>query len=117
MVIPAQHPILKKRKFHAGIDWDARLNQSVYATADGEVIEVGYHSGVGNFIRIKHSLGFETIYGHLSSINIAIKDKIFQGQTIGFCGSTGMATGVHLHYEVLRFKQFVNPLGMLAKYN
>ena len=107
------HPILKKVKFHSGIDLKASLNQSVYATADGEVIEVGYQAGLGNFIKIKHSLGFETIYGHLSSINIAIKDKVYQGQTIGFCGNTGSSTGVHLHYSVLRFQRFINPLALL----
>jgi murein DD-endopeptidase MepM/ murein hydrolase activator NlpD len=100
-------------KFHTGIDLKASLNQSVYATADGDVIEIGYQAGLGNFIKIKHLLGFETIYGHLNNINVAINDKVYQGQAIGFCGSTGSSTGVHLHYSVLRFKGFINPLGVM----
>ena len=107
------HPIFKKVKFHSGIDMAASLNQSVYATADGEVVEVGYQSGLGNYIRIKHLLGFETIYGHLNGIIVRLNDSIYQGQTIGFCGSTGNSTGIHLHYSILRFKRFINPLGMM----
>jgi murein DD-endopeptidase MepM/ murein hydrolase activator NlpD len=107
------HPIEGKVKFHNGIDIAARYNQPVYATADGQVIELGYQAGLGNFIKIKHLLGFETVYGHLNGFAIQLHATVYQGQTIGFCGSTGNSTGVHLHYSVLRFKGYLNPLWVI----
>lgn len=107
------HPMFRKIRFHNGLDIAACFNQSVFATADGEVISVGYESGLGNFVKIKHSLGFETVYGHLNAVNVDVSNRVYQGQIIGFCGSTGNSTGVHLHYSVLRFKRFINPLGLL----
>lgn len=108
------HPIYRKIKFHNGIDISANYKQPAYATADGQVIDLGYQTGLGNFVRIKHLLGFETVYGHLDSFSTELYANVYQGQTIGFCGSTGNSTGVHLHYSVLRFKGYLNPLILIA---
>ncbi|SMG10795.1 Murein DD-endopeptidase MepM and murein hydrolase activator NlpD, contain LysM domain [Marivirga sericea] len=96
------HPILKVERFHEGIDLKTYRGNPVLATADGIVIEAGINSEVawGKIVRIKHGDMYETVYAHLSEVEVSIGDKIKRGDIIGKAGTTGRSTGSHLHYEV-----------------
>ena len=82
------------------------------AAGAGRVVKRGYNNGHGNFIRIRHNSSFETLYAHMSRFKpgVNVGTVVKQGQTIGFVGSTGLSTGPHLHYEVIKDGQHVNPL-------
>ena len=107
------HPILKRRRPHLGVDYAASYGTPVEASADGVVIETGFKKyGVGRYIKIKHPYSqFSTLYGHLSKYAKKIKKgvKVTQGQVIGYVGSTGLATGPHLHYSFYENGRPVNP--------
>jgi murein DD-endopeptidase MepM/ murein hydrolase activator NlpD len=103
------HPVTGKISKHKGLDLKGERMQKVYAAADGEIIEIGYNSLMGNFIRIRHILGFESLYGHLEDFFEITNSHIYQGQVIGFCGSSGRTTGVHLHFAILWKQEFLNP--------
>lgn len=104
------HPIYRKRIFHKGIDMKARIGESVYAAADGEVTFCGWMSGYGKLIIIKHDDGITTRYGHLSSINVQTGENVQRGQSIGETGATGNVTGPHLHFELRSGGNPVDPL-------
>ena len=95
------HPILHKIRAHNGVDYAAKRGSPVRATGDGNVFFIGNKGGCGNEILIKHANNYSTRYCHLEGFEKNIKkgSKIKQGQTIGFVGSSGLATGPHLHYE------------------
>jgi murein DD-endopeptidase MepM/ murein hydrolase activator NlpD len=94
------HPILKTVKHHTGIDIPAPKGTPVYAVLSG-VIEVLTSDDInGNYIKINHQNGYMTAYCHLSAFNVKKGEFVNRGQIIGFVGSTGRATGAHLHYEV-----------------
>ena len=94
------HPILNTWKQHKGVDYGAPIGTPVRAVGDGAVEFAGWQNGYGNVIHIKHSNDLETVYAHLSHIDVAKGEKITQGETIGEVGMTGWATGPHLHFEV-----------------
>lgn len=106
------HPVLKIYRPHHGLDYAAPMGTPVSAIGDGNVIFVGYKGGYGKLIIIKHPNGYKTYYGHLSRFGSGIKSgvKVKQGQAIGYVGSTGLATGPHLHYEVRVNNRPVNPV-------
>lgn len=88
---------------HNGVDLASYLNAKIMAAADGEVIiskNSGWNGGYGSYIVIKHSNGTQTLYGHLNNTAISVGQKVSQGDTIGYMGSTGKSTGIHLHFEV-----------------
>lgn len=88
---------------HNGVDLVSSFGSSILAAADGEVIiakSSGYNGGYGSYIVIKHSNGTQTLYGHLSGVQVSVGDQVSQGQVIGNMGSTGKSTGTHLHFEV-----------------
>ena len=101
--------------FHAGLDIAAETGQPVYATAEGTVKDAGHQSAYGNLIVLDHGFGLETRYGHLSSMSVFKGDKVKRGDIIGRVGSTGRATGSHLHYEVLANGKLLNPLQLLTQ--
>jgi murein DD-endopeptidase MepM/ murein hydrolase activator NlpD len=103
------HPITGEIKKHQGIDLVGRSGQKIYAAADGIIIEVGFKQFLGNYVKIKHLLGFETVYGHLQESIVSLNSTVYQGQIIGNCGSTGRTTGVHLHFAILWKNEFQNP--------
>ncbi len=105
------HPIYKLRKFHRGIDFTGAKGTPVYATGNGVVIRKGYHSGYGNFIEIRHASGFCSFYAHLSKAMVNVGDLVSITQPIARVGSSGIATGSHLHYEIRKGKRFLNPVG------
>ena len=103
------HPILGYRRMHAGLDLAAGYGTPIVAAADGRVVSAGWSGGYGNLVRIAHSGGVQTMYGHMSRIAAHAGATVRQGQLIGYVGSTGLSTGPHLHYEVLKNGRAVNP--------
>jgi murein DD-endopeptidase MepM/ murein hydrolase activator NlpD len=93
------HPVLKRIRPHNGIDYYAPKGTPVYAAGDGTVIESAYSRANGNYVFIKHANSIVTKYLHFSKRAVTKGQKVKQGQTIGYVGSTGLATGPHLHYE------------------
>ena len=95
------HPILHKIRAHTGVDYAAQRGSPVRATGDGTVVFSSRKGGYGNVVEIKHSEDYSTRYAHLNKFHSRAKlnRKVKQGQIIGYVGSTGMATGPHLHYE------------------
>ncbi len=104
------HPILKYRKFHAGMDFSAVIGTPIYATGDGVVKKVISSGGYGKHIVIDHGFGYETLYGHMSEFNVKRRQKVKRGEVIGYVGNTGLSSGPHLHYEVHKNKKVVNPV-------
>ena len=107
-----RHPILGYVRLHPGVDWAAPRGTPIMAAGNGTVEKSGWSSGYGNFTLIRHTNGYETAYGHQSSIVRGIRPgvKVRQGQIIGYVGSTGLSTGPHLHYEVRINGTPVDPL-------
>ncbi len=93
------HPVLKRIRPHNGIDYYAPRGTPVYAAGAGTVIQAGYSPANGNHVFIKHANNIVTKYLHFSKKTVSKGQKVRQGQTIGYVGSTGLATGPHLHYE------------------
>lgn len=107
-----------RTRMHAGIDLGAsvpgRIGDPVYAAADGVVSHVGPAGGYGNLIIIEHEGGMSTRYGHLMQFRVAKGTHVRQGQLIGIMGSTGYSTGAHLHFEIRRNGQAINPISYLG---
>jgi len=110
------HPVLKTWRAHQGVDYAAPRGTPILATADGRVVRVGTSGGYGKSIVIRHGGNYSTLYAHLSRYGKGLKtgQTVRQGQIVGYIGSTGLATGPHLHYEFrvngvhrdpLKFKQ------------
>jgi murein DD-endopeptidase MepM/ murein hydrolase activator NlpD len=107
-----RHPILGYTKMHTGVDWAGPSGTPIYASGNGTIEKAGWESGYGKYIRIRHTNGYETAYGHLSAFARGVEEgqRVRQGQVIGFVGSTGLSTGSHLHYEILVNGRFVDPM-------
>ena len=107
-----RHPILGYSKMHTGVDWAAPRGTPIYASGNGIVVTAGWESGYGKYVKIRHTNGYETAYGHMSAFARGIQPgtRVRQGQIIGYVGSTGLSTGPHLHYEILVNNRFVDPL-------
>lgn len=106
---PRRHPVTGKWAQHNGIDLAAPGGTAVYSPVDGVVSFAGRSRGYGNVIKIRHDLGFETVYAHLRAINVEKGARVALGSRIGEVGSTGRSTGNHLHYEVRRNGKWLNP--------
>jgi hypothetical protein len=85
---------------HIGLDYRCRLGDPIYAADAGVVVWAGWNGGYGNLVRVSHGNGYETYYAHFSAYAVGCGDPVYQGQVIGYCGSTGWSTGPHLHYEI-----------------
>ncbi len=103
-------PIYKTVKFHHGMDFSANTGTPVYATGNATVVKQGWQSGYGLTIELDHGFGYQTVYAHLSKINVRKGQKVKRGEIIGLVGSTGKSTGPHLHYEVINKGRKVNPI-------
>ena len=104
-------------EFHPGIDFKGRKGDPVKCTANGRVISAGWNEGYGKCIVIKHTNNFETVYGHLSRIEVKVGQLVSVGEIIGKVGSTGHSTGAHLHYEVRKNGKPINPVKFLTLNN
>ncbi len=107
-----KHPVLGYTRAHQGIDFGAGTGTPILAAGDGVVAEAGRKGGYGNWLRIHHSGGWDTGYGHISRYAKGIHrgSRVKQGQVVAYVGATGLATGPHLHYEVWKNGARVNPL-------
>ena len=101
--------------FHRGIDIAGMRGRPIYATASGEVVNVGVQGNYGKRVIVNHGFGIETRYGHLLSYTVEEGDRVERGDQIGRMGDTGRATGYHLHYEVLANGRILNPLRLLTQ--
>ncbi|MCJ8518210.1 murein DD-endopeptidase MepM/ murein hydrolase activator NlpD [Pseudorhizobium tarimense] len=106
-------PFLGRLALHAGIDFQAQTGEKVMSTGAGKVIIAGFSGGYGNLVEIDHGHGITTRYGHLSRILVSAGDEVEAGAVIGRAGSTGRSTGPHVHYEVRRNGNAVNPVHFL----
>jgi len=109
------HPVSGVNKHHNGIDIGAAFGTNVLASAGGTVILSEYYSGYGNCIIIDHGNGYTTLYGHMSQLNVTVGTTVIQGQVIGLVGSTGTATGPHIHFEVSLNGERTDPLEYFAE--
>ncbi|MVO09313.1 peptidoglycan DD-metalloendopeptidase family protein [Flavobacterium sp. TP390] len=104
-------PFTKVRKFHYGMDFTSPTGTAIYATGDGVVLKADNSlSGYGNHIEINHGYGYVTLYAHLSKYNCKPGQKVKRGDVIGYVGSTGRSEAPHLHYEVIKNGEKVNPI-------
>ena len=106
------HPILGYTRMHTGTDFAAPIGTPVFSAGNGTILSDGWDAGYGRRIEIKHANGYETTYNHLSAFARGLKEgeRVRQGQVIGYIGQSGLATGPHLHYEVLVNGHFVDPM-------
>ncbi len=104
-------PFLKTRKKHYGMDFSAPTGTSIYATGPGKVIRAdAASSGFGKHVRIDHGFGYISLYAHMSKYNVRKGQRVKRGDLIGFVGSTGRSEGPHLHYEIHKGKERINPI-------
>ncbi len=85
---------------HGGLDYRCRLGDPIYAADNGVVVFAGWGGGYGNLVRVQHGNGYETYYAHFDSFAVGCGESVYQGQVLGYCGTTGWSTGPHLHYEI-----------------
>ncbi|CAI8255107.1 MAG: Murein DD-endopeptidase MepM [Flavobacteriia bacterium] len=106
------HPIYKVPKMHAGIDFTAATGTPIYATGDGKVLRRPKRggSGYGKYVVIDHGYGYESLYAHMSVVNVRPGQTVKRGEIIGRVGNTGLSTAPHLHYEVHRNGKKINPI-------
>ncbi|TRD11239.1 M23 family metallopeptidase [Erythrobacter insulae] len=109
------HPVLRRRARHKGVDLAAPTGTPVYATADGIIERADWFSSYGLYISIDHGSDLETRYAHMSKLAVAAGDTVRKGDVIGYVGSTGRSTGPHLHYEVRLDGVAVNPIPYMVE--
>ena len=110
---PRLHPILGYTRMHNGVDFNCWTGDPIRSATDGIVIMAQYYGGYGYTIIVQHANSLSTLYAHLSAFNSQVNDYVVAGQQIGQCGTTGLSTGPHLHFEVRQSGAPVNPLPYL----
>ncbi|MBI2374557.1 MAG: M23 family metallopeptidase [Deltaproteobacteria bacterium] len=107
-----RHPILEYVRAHRGVDYGAPMGTAIWAMGDGIVDFAGVRGGYGNVVILRHTNGFESRYAHLNGFGRGIKRgiRVSQKQVIGYLGRSGLATGPHLHFEVLKNGRYINPM-------
>ncbi|RWC35230.1 MAG: M23 family metallopeptidase [Mesorhizobium sp.] len=113
---PRKHPILGTVRIHKGVDWAAPLGTPIAAAFDGEVVFQGDGGGYGNLVKISHGNGRETRYAHMQKFAVkgGVGAKVKAGDIIGYIGTTGLSTGPHLHFELYRDGEAIDPLGTVT---
>ena len=104
------HPVTGEMRYHSGIDIGVPNGDPIWAAAAGTVTMAGWNGNYGNCVMVTHGNGYTTVYGHLSGIAVSYGQSVNMGQTIGYCGSTGLTTGPHLHFEIREGGAFLNPM-------
>jgi murein DD-endopeptidase MepM/ murein hydrolase activator NlpD len=107
------HPIIGEEAFHRGIDLRAQYGLPILAPADGIVLYIGSKTAYGNMVVVLHGGGIATVYGHLWKFAVQPYERVQKGQLLGYTGNTGFSTGPHLHFEVRRDGEPINPLKWL----
>jgi murein DD-endopeptidase MepM/ murein hydrolase activator NlpD len=105
-------PVVKRTQLHEGVDFKAAVGTPVQTVADGRVVKAGQETGYGNVVKIDHPGGFETVYAHLSKLDVHAGQQVTAGQVIAKSGNTGWSTGAHLHFEFHANGRVVDPLKM-----
>lgn len=105
------HPILHIYLMHEGVDFEAPIGTPVHVTGNGVVTYTGRRGGYGNLVEVDNGFGYETLYAHLSKFLVKVGEKVRRGQVIALSGDTGLSTGPHVHYGVMKDGVFVNPQG------
>ena len=105
-------PFTGKKAFHNGIDIPLRTGHPVYAAGNGLVVDAGYDRFLGNYVEIKHALGYSSIYGHLSRVAVQENQQVNAGDLIANSGNSGRSTGPHLHYQVNYHGLPVDPVSL-----
>lgn len=105
------HPIYKTYKMHTGIDFTAPTGTPIYATGNGRIVPPpDGASGYGNLVVIDHGFGYKTLYAHMFKTKVRMGQRVKRGQLIGYVGNTGLSSGPHLHYEVIKNGNKINPI-------
>mgnify|MGYP002781422740 FL=1 len=101
---------------HKGVDIAAPKGTSIFASAEGRVIRAGYHpAGFGRFVEVRHPNGVTTLYAHMSRVDVSTGQRVDGGERVGLVGSTGFSTGPHLHFEVRRNGEALNPSKFIGR--
>ena len=108
------HPIRQEVRFHYGTDFAANTGTEIFSFASGTVLAAGEDAGYGNYVKIDHGSGYVTLYGHCSALLVSAGDPVEAGQSIARVGATGLATGPHLHFELIHEGVYLNPEFYLA---
>jgi murein DD-endopeptidase MepM/ murein hydrolase activator NlpD len=108
------HPILHFTRMHTGVDWGAPIGTPIFAAGNGVIIKAGWDAGYGRRVEVQHANGYVTTYNHMSGFGrgIAEGSRVTQGQVVGYLGQSGLATGPHLHYEIIINGNFVDPMAI-----
>jgi murein DD-endopeptidase MepM/ murein hydrolase activator NlpD len=110
------HPIKKVKKMHNGVDFAAKAGTPIVATADGKVVRKEYlPKSYGRIVAIQHSQGYVTVYSQMSEFNTALNSEVKKGDIIGYVGQSGISTGPHLHYEVRKDGEYLDPEKFIKK--
>ncbi|MGF1570373.1 MAG: M23 family metallopeptidase [Nodosilinea sp.] len=96
-------------EMHEGLDFGGPVGKPILATAEGVVVQAEYAGGFGNHVKIDHGYSYETLYAHMSELEVKIGDRVERGDVVGYLGSTGRSSGPHLHYSIYRNGQAINP--------
>ncbi|MCD2174345.1 M23 family metallopeptidase [Rhizobium sp. C4] len=105
------HPILRVRKHHDGVDYAGPMGSPILAAGDGTVELISWQPGYGRYVRVRHDQGYFTTYAHIARAakGLAVGQRVTQGQTIAYVGSTGLSTGPHLYYELRKDNRYLDP--------
>ena len=106
-------PFTGVRSFHTGIDLAIATGTPILASMDGKIATAGWNNVYGNYVIITHDNGYQTLYAHMQKYIVATGQKVAQGSTIGYVGSTGYSTGPHLHFSVYKNSQLIDPMTVL----
>jgi len=101
-------------EFHPGVDFKGQVGDEIYATGDGIVERCDWYGGYGNAVLLKHSCGLESLFGHMTRVNVVQGQKVKAGELIGFLGTTGRSTGPHVHYEIRKEGSDIDPVPFLT---
>ncbi len=104
------HPVFKTHKFHSGMDFTAPVGTPIYATGNGTVITSESGAGYGLHVVINHGFGYQSLYGHMSKTKVRVGQKVKRGELIGYVGSSGISTAPHVHYEIIKNGNKINPI-------
>ena len=107
------HPVKGRRLFHQGVDLAAPYGTPVYSAGNGRVAEARYSRSYGWFVHVRHAGGYSTLYAHMDRLHVRPGTHVRIGQHIGNVGHTGVATGNHLHFEVMQNGVRMNPLELV----
>jgi murein DD-endopeptidase MepM/ murein hydrolase activator NlpD len=107
------NPFTGHPTFHAGIDLAAPVGTEIYCARDGVVSDTGYNDVLGNYVKVDHGDGYQTVYGHMSRVLISLHQTVQSGTILGRVGSTGQSTGPHLHFEIRKKGEAEDPVPLL----